>query len=425
MKQLKIISEFISFLLAFILLFYITNTSNPNYYFMDKESRQSSPKINQKIIPLTSLVKANIFIFKNKIHIQEEIHYQNKTTSTLFYFPANIKSNATLKSVTLSNNKLNYSSDNTNIEINTPILNPQITYFDYEIDLKENNSLLTYLENEYYLLTNFLVTPEVYHKDKLIRNINSKFGDPYVYNTYNYMISINCENKFNVFAPGNKSSFKSDNTTNYIFTAENLRDFSIFLYNSDLQKNVFEETHNQVNFHFYNSKELSNYVYNSFDFAEKNIGRYPYKDLFVISVPLSQKGMELSNIIILNENDKILNEQKINVVYHEIFHQWFYFIIGTDQINEPFLDEGIVSFLSSLLANKISPTKKNITIANKPLSQYQSITEYYQEAYYDFETHINNLYLENQNFYDILKKIYSTKKFSILYYDDFKTYFND
>jgi len=86
-------------------------------------------------------------------------------------------------------------------------------------------------------------------------------------------------------------------------------------------------------------------------------GDYPYKELDVISSPMRAMGIEYPGIIGIGidlykhddktdttENPGILE----SVVVHEVGHQWFYNLIGNDQVEEPWLDESITQYVTSL-----------------------------------------------------------------------------
>ena len=203
-----------------------------------------------------------------------------------------------------------------------------------------------------------------------------------------------------VFAPGKKEAQNSDTNTDneqlnnqtIIFKADNMRDFpAVITKNSKnntngynlLNNNVHIEKINNTEIYFINSKDAVKYVREAFLFANKKIGPYPYQKLFVVKASIPLKGMEFSNMIFVSE--KCFNDRNDlrRVLYHEIFHQWFYGIIGTDQVNEPFMDEGIVNYLAIMLnGDKLNSNYSN-EFFNKELKDYSSKDEYYLLDYTD------------------------------------------
>lgn len=87
------------------------------------------------------------------------------------------------------------------------------------------------------------------------------------------------------------------------------------------------------------------------------LGEYPYTELDVVSTPMLALGIEYPGIIGItlreyDPNEKIsgLPSQVYleSTVAHEIVHQWYYNVIGNDQIDEPWLDESLTQYVTGL-----------------------------------------------------------------------------
>jgi len=75
-------------------------------------------------------------------------------------------------------------------------------------------------------------------------------------------------------------------------------------------------------------------------------GVYPYKELKITALPMSALGVEFSGIFAINEElfdnpEGILFEP---TVVHETAHQWFYSLMGNNQLREPWIDEGLSQY---------------------------------------------------------------------------------
>ena len=71
---------------------------------------------------------------------------------------------------------------------------------------------------------------------------------------------------------------------------------------------------------------------------------YPYMDLWVVEpVVLSAGGMEYPQLIFSAAEFPILRVLEV-VTSHEVGHQWFYGMLGNDEVDEAWLDEGMNSF---------------------------------------------------------------------------------
>lgn len=72
-------------------------------------------------------------------------------------------------------------------------------------------------------------------------------------------------------------------------------------------------------------------------------GWYPYGDLWVVQSAM-WGGMEYPQLVMIQPYDPPSTRYFEMVVMHEIGHQWFYGMLGNDEVDEAWLDEGINSF---------------------------------------------------------------------------------
>lgn len=87
----------------------------------------------------------------------------------------------------------------------------------------------------------------------------------------------------------------------------------------------------------------------SLETFERRIGPYPYRELDVVVISTSALGVEFPGIIALRrellspaEGERWLE----STVVHEVAHQWFYSLVGNDQVSEPWLDEALTQYLT-------------------------------------------------------------------------------
>lgn len=79
----------------------------------------------------------------------------------------------------------------------------------------------------------------------------------------------------------------------------------------------------------------------------KAFGKYPYENLVVIKSAFVQGGMEYPNIVLVSDNITEAKEFQ-KVIVHEIAHQWWYGLVGNDQINQAWLDESLAEYSTCL-----------------------------------------------------------------------------
>lgn len=78
---------------------------------------------------------------------------------------------------------------------------------------------------------------------------------------------------------------------------------------------------------------------------ESLLGEYPWPRFVIAQTGRNGSGNEYPGIAFLG--GPLFTSR--TVVAHETAHQWFYAIVGNDQIDEPWLDEGIAEFLTAYL----------------------------------------------------------------------------
>ncbi len=82
----------------------------------------------------------------------------------------------------------------------------------------------------------------------------------------------------------------------------------------------------------------------------RRFGPYPYTELDLVSTATSALGVEYPGIIALNDamygrpSGRLLE----STVVHEVAHQWFYNVVGNDQVDEPWLDEALSQYATLL-----------------------------------------------------------------------------
>ncbi len=77
----------------------------------------------------------------------------------------------------------------------------------------------------------------------------------------------------------------------------------------------------------------------------ERFGMYPYAEFDIAATPTSAGGVEYPGIVVINET---LYRQPggffPHASGHEVAHQWWYGLVGNDQIDEPWLDESLTNY---------------------------------------------------------------------------------
>ncbi len=106
-------------------------------------------------------------------------------------------------------------------------------------------------------------------------------------------------------------------------------------------------------------------------------GPYPYQEMAVVEAPLLHYGMEYPglNLIgtVLYRQDRSQLEDR---VAHEVAHQWWYAQVGNDQVNTPWLDEGLAEYSMAFYYRQVYGEAHANTVVNQRwLVPYQVAVE--------------------------------------------------
>jgi hypothetical protein len=82
-------------------------------------------------------------------------------------------------------------------------------------------------------------------------------------------------------------------------------------------------------------------------------GPYPYAELDVVETPTRAGGIEYPGLVVIGERLYDTGARLEWVVAHEVAHQWWYAIVGNDQVDEPWLDESLAQYSTLLYYERI------------------------------------------------------------------------
>ena len=132
-----------------------------------------------------------------------------------------------------------------------------------------------------------------------------------------------------------------------------MRDFAMVI---SERFEIVEEVVNDTTVMLYYPKSLSkhkwlddalSYGVESIRFFEEIIGDYPYKTYSVVLTNFPS-GMEYPGLVFISTDYVTRSLDSLRtVIVHETAHQWFYNLIGDDEIDEGWIDEGLTSYYTA------------------------------------------------------------------------------
>ena len=106
-------------------------------------------------------------------------------------------------------------------------------------------------------------------------------------------------------------------------------------------------------------------------------GPYPFDEMIVAEAPLLHYGMEYPGLNLIGA--ELYRDQRAELedrVVHEVAHQWWYAQVGNDQVNTPWLDEGLAEYSMSIYYRQVFGEARANTLVNQRwLVPYQVAVE--------------------------------------------------
>ena len=122
----------------------------------------------------------------------------------------------------------------------------------------------------------------------------------------------------------------------------------------------------------------------SIEIFSRVFGKYPYKQFSVVAADFFVGGMEYPNLVYIDNTLYTEGKREIleYVIAHEAAHQWWYGIVGNDEVDEPWLDESLTEY-STLLYYEM---KYGIEAKDYI---YKNMIEKYYNAYQSSQSNMN------------------------------------
>lgn len=218
-------------------------------------------------------------------------------------------------------------------------------YLEYEVTLANCTHRLGYYKNVINIANWYPIVS--FYNNGWINNPYYSTGDPFVSDCANYNINISYPKEYMCFSSGDTISSSEGNSQ---MKAMVIRDFAIVLIKDAEIKEAFAGD-TRVTYVGYsgdkNIDESLDIVVKATNYFSNKFMKYPYESLTVVKSAFLQGGMEYPNMVIISDSIDDTEEYK-KVIVHEIAHQWWYGIVGNNQVTEAFLDESLAEYSTCL-----------------------------------------------------------------------------
>jgi len=179
-------------------------------------------------------------------------------------------------------------------------------------------------------------------------------GDPFYSDIANYKVEITAPKDYIIAATGEIAEEIREEGNNKVWNinAKAVRDFAWIA--SDKFKVSAKKVGNTTVYSYYYNPEggmgALDYAASSLEIFNSLFGKYPYPQLSVVQADFFIGGMEYPNLVMIDGT--LYGEESRDwlelITAHEVAHQWWYGLVGNNQIKQAWLDESLTEYSTVL-----------------------------------------------------------------------------
>lgn len=307
---------------------------------------------------------------------RQEVRYTNQEDVSLdevyFYlFPNILGGRTTLSSVTLNGDPVEPSYDSSGSLLGVPLATPLspgeqvVIGLDFGVDVPSeggSNYGVFATVDDVLALAHFYPQLAVYDDERWHIELPSENADPTYGDASFYLVQVTAPAEQVIVASGVEIDKQIDGNKQVLTIASGpARDF--YLASSDSYL-VDSRSVGDTVINGYYFPEFANQNEQVLDIAAAaltslgdRLGAYPYTEFDIAPTPNLALGVEYPSMTVIRsaiyDPEAYLGQTPAmfyleGTVAHEVGHQWFYNVVGNDQINEPWVDESLTQFMTML-----------------------------------------------------------------------------
>lgn len=384
-------------LVVILFIALLTGCANTNY--IEKKSRDLN----------TYTMEASLDDKNKKLSVVQTLNWKNDTDTTYtqlkFHLYPNIYSKDCTVSVVPRDGKVSayvngysygdikidyikigeldvvYSIEGDNKEILVVPLNKEVypnesvtITFVYEVTLANIWHRLGYGDNTLNLANWYIMLCNT-NNGQFETNAYTPIGDPFVSEMANFNVTISVPKDYVLASTGTvNSSSPDEENIRYSISAKTVRDFALVL-SKKYQTMSQKVNGTEVTYYYFEDNapaEKLTIACEAVSYFSKTFGEYPYPTLAVTKADFCYGGMEYPRLALINA--KQTEKDYLTSIVHEIAHQWFYGIVGNDQYNNAWMDEGLTEFVTLMFFE--DHKQYNVTMKDELSSMYKAYITY-------------------------------------------------
>jgi hypothetical protein len=315
-----------------------------------------------------SVYHIEINIGNDLIHIigREQVRYTNNEDAALKQvvfrlFPNILGGEMTVDRLTLNGEPVRPRYDLNDSVMIVPFEQPletgasAVIAMDFTVTVPEtvglNYGVLAYYDNVLALAHAYPMIA-VYDDEGWNAEIPPQSGDVTYADMSFFIVKVEAPKRVTLVGAGRETSRRENGSRQTVtYAAGPARDFYLA---ASPEYKVFTKESGGITLRFYTRDYLREGAEFALDAASRAIedyseryAPYPYTELDFVSTPTYALGIEYPGMIAIT--DWIISPDEMYLeptVAHEVGHQWFYNLVGNDQLDDPWLDESLTQFVT-------------------------------------------------------------------------------
>ena len=289
-------------------------------------------------------------------------------------------------------------------------------------------------------LGNFFPIAAVFQNGAFATNVYYYLGDPFFSAASNFDVSITKPSNLTAAMSGATVREANGGTATTTASIQGARDFAIVLGEFEVIHQMVGDV--QVRYYFHNDSESAKNLQAAVDsmvtFSDM-FGAYPWATFSTVQTAFLHGGMEFPALTMIS--DELSGDTFREVIIHEAAHQWWYAVVGNDQVRHSWIDESLTQMATSLffeanpqygvtyesrmaealsmltLYAQVFRDQPNFSTAMcRPLGEFANSLEYVVMAYYKGKIMLDvvRTQIGNEAFMLALRNLYADNMFGVI-----------
>ncbi len=197
-------------------------------------------------------------------------------------------------------------------------------------------------------LANFYPVLCTYGTNGFTEYVYSSNGDPFVSECADYEVTLTVPESYTAAYGGAGERVAENGKAAYHVIAENVRDVA-FVLGEEFHTAKAESGGCEIEYFYYGDEDPQAAISaakESLEYFSETFGKYPYPRYTVVRTDFPYGGMEYPMLSMISAD--LRADDLTPVIVHETAHQWWYSLVGSNQFEHAWQDEGLAEYSTAL-----------------------------------------------------------------------------